>query len=170
MQLVNFVSTIIWVASGHHAAVNFGQYAYAGYFPNRPTITRTKMPSEYINTDPDNWNKFIASPETTLLECFPLMQQAAKVMALLDVLSRHSSEEEYIGQNKEPSWEAEEVIKIAYREFQAGLDTLEHDITDRNEDKNLKHLYGAGVVPYDLLRPKSDVGVTGRGVPNTISI
>ncbi|PPS05985.1 hypothetical protein GOBAR_AA14660 [Gossypium barbadense] len=36
---------ILTVASGHHAAVNFGQYAYAGYFPNKPTIARTKMPS-----------------------------------------------------------------------------------------------------------------------------
>ncbi|XP_021773242.1 linoleate 13S-lipoxygenase 2-1, chloroplastic-like [Chenopodium quinoa] len=170
-DLIKIVSTIIWVASGHHAAVNFGQYAYAGYFPNRPTITRTKMPSEYIYTDPDNWDKFIASPVTTLLECFPSMQQAAKVMALLDVLSSHSSKEEYIGQNIEPSWKAEEAIRIAFSEFHAGLDKLDHDITYRNgKDKNLKHRYGAGVLPYDLLRPKSDVGVTGKGVPNSISI
>ncbi|KAF9597212.1 hypothetical protein IFM89_016353 [Coptis chinensis] len=41
-NLIQTLSTIIWVASGHHAAVNFGQYHYAGYFPNRPTIARTK--------------------------------------------------------------------------------------------------------------------------------
>ncbi|KAJ8423313.1 hypothetical protein Cgig2_008842 [Carnegiea gigantea] len=29
-DLVQILTTIIWVASGHHAAVNFGQYAYAG--------------------------------------------------------------------------------------------------------------------------------------------
>ncbi|MBA0731012.1 hypothetical protein Golax_025933 [Gossypium laxum] len=45
-DLIDIITTIIWVASGHHAAVNFGQYAYAGYFPNKPTIARTKMPSE----------------------------------------------------------------------------------------------------------------------------
>ena len=29
-DLVEIVTTIVWIASGHHAAVNFGQYDYAG--------------------------------------------------------------------------------------------------------------------------------------------
>ncbi|MQL93595.1 hypothetical protein Taro_026230 [Colocasia esculenta] len=37
-DLVGILTTIIWVTSGHHAAVNFGQYHYGGYFPNRPTL------------------------------------------------------------------------------------------------------------------------------------
>ena len=28
-DLIGIVTTIIWVTSGHHAAVNFGQYSYA---------------------------------------------------------------------------------------------------------------------------------------------
>ncbi|KAM1064661.1 hypothetical protein ACFX2A_029284 [Malus domestica] len=31
-NLIHILTTIIWVTSGHHAAVNFGQYMYAGYF------------------------------------------------------------------------------------------------------------------------------------------
>ncbi|XP_058082889.1 lipoxygenase 7, chloroplastic-like [Magnolia sinica] len=42
-DLIHVPTTIIRVASSHHAAVNFGQYDYAGYFPNRPTIMRTDM-------------------------------------------------------------------------------------------------------------------------------
>ncbi|KAD4384231.1 hypothetical protein E3N88_24399 [Mikania micrantha] len=83
-DLIGIVSTIMWVTSGHHSAVNFGQYDFGGYFPNRPTISRTKMPNE----DP--------------------------------------TDEE---------WQS-----------------------------------GAGLVPYQLLKPYSDKGVTGRGVPNSISI
>ncbi|PKI61081.1 hypothetical protein CRG98_018526, partial [Punica granatum] len=45
-DLIQIVTTIMWVTSGHHAAVNFGQYHYGGYFPNRPTIARTKIPLE----------------------------------------------------------------------------------------------------------------------------
>ncbi|TKW22386.1 hypothetical protein SEVIR_4G225100v4 [Setaria viridis] len=45
-SLVQVLSTIIWVASGHHAAVNFPQYPYAGYFPNRPTTARRNVPTE----------------------------------------------------------------------------------------------------------------------------
>ena len=41
-DLVNVLTTIIWVAAGHHAAVNFGQFVYAGYFPNRPKMTSTR--------------------------------------------------------------------------------------------------------------------------------
>ncbi|CAJ1956992.1 unnamed protein product [Sphenostylis stenocarpa] len=50
-DLIGILSPIIWVTSGHHAAVNFGQYVYGGYFPNRPTITRTKMPTEDPSED-----------------------------------------------------------------------------------------------------------------------
>ncbi|OAY73317.1 Linoleate 13S-lipoxygenase 2-1, chloroplastic, partial [Ananas comosus] len=35
-ELTQVLTTIIWVTSGHHAAVNFGQYHFGGYFPNRP--------------------------------------------------------------------------------------------------------------------------------------
>ncbi|KAK6232449.1 hypothetical protein SCA6_002522 [Theobroma cacao] len=45
-DLIQIVTTIAWVSSGHHTAVNFGQYEYAGYFPNRPTIARRNMPNE----------------------------------------------------------------------------------------------------------------------------
>ncbi|XP_021618749.1 linoleate 13S-lipoxygenase 2-1, chloroplastic-like [Manihot esculenta] len=34
-DLIQVSTTIILVSSGHHAAANFGQYAYCGYFPNR---------------------------------------------------------------------------------------------------------------------------------------
>nr|POE44787.1 linoleate 13s-lipoxygenase 2-1, chloroplastic [Quercus suber] len=37
-NLIHILTTIIWVTAGHHAAVNFGQYMFAGYFPNRSTI------------------------------------------------------------------------------------------------------------------------------------
>ncbi|GMN26503.1 hypothetical protein TIFTF001_001320 [Ficus carica] len=50
-DLIDIITTIIWVASGHHAAVNFGQYTYAGYFPNRPTVARINMPTEDADED-----------------------------------------------------------------------------------------------------------------------
>ncbi|XP_076948120.1 lipoxygenase 2, chloroplastic-like [Bidens hawaiensis] len=64
-DLVGIVSTIMWVTSGHHSAVNFGQYDFGGYFPNRPTIARTKMPNE----DPtdEEWDSFLKQPEDMLL-------------------------------------------------------------------------------------------------------
>ncbi|KAL8255567.1 hypothetical protein R6Q59_030634 [Mikania micrantha] len=167
-DLIGIISTIMWVTSGHHSAVNFGQYDFAGYFPNRPTIARTKMPNE----DPteEEWQSFIKRPEDVLLNCFPSQIQATKVMAVLDVLSSHSPDEEYIGGTIEPAWEAEPAIKVAFEEFQARLNELESIIDSRNNDPLLLNRSGAGLVPYQLLKPYSDRGVTGKGVPNSISI
>ncbi|KAI3822893.1 hypothetical protein L1987_10493 [Smallanthus sonchifolius] len=167
-DLIGIVSTIMWVTSGHHSAVNFGQYDFAGYIPNRPTTSRTKMPDE----DPteEEWQSFIKRPEDALLKCFPSQIQATQVMAVLDVLSSHSSDEEYIGGNIEAAWEAEPAIKAAFEEFRGRLNKLEAIIDSRNTDPNLKNRSGAGLVPYQLLKPYSENGVTGRGVPNSISI
>nr|XP_011468805.1 PREDICTED: linoleate 13S-lipoxygenase 2-1, chloroplastic-like [Fragaria vesca subsp. vesca] len=167
-DLVHVLTTIIWVTSGHHAAVNFGQYTYAGYFPNRPTIARTNMPCE----DPSDEavDTFMTKPETVLLNCFPSKIQATTVMAVLDVLSTHSPDEEYIGEILEPSWTENPVIMDAFECFKDSLKELERIINERNADKSLRNRVGAGVVPYELLKPFSKPGVTGMGVPNSISI
>ncbi|XP_068343487.1 linoleate 13S-lipoxygenase 2-1, chloroplastic-like isoform X1 [Pyrus communis] len=167
-NLIHILTTIIWVTAGHHAAVNFGQYTYGGYFPNRPTIARMNMPTE----DPSEefFQNFMKKPEMALLMCFPSQIQATKVMAILDVLSNHSPDEEYIGGNLESSWAENPVIKAAYERFNGNLKRLEGIIDKRNTNLNLKNRVGAGVVPYELLKPFSTPGVTGMGVPNSISI
>ena len=37
-NLIHILTAISWVTVEHHAAVNFGRYVFASYFPNRPTI------------------------------------------------------------------------------------------------------------------------------------
>ncbi|XP_070018552.1 linoleate 13S-lipoxygenase 2-1, chloroplastic-like [Nicotiana sylvestris] len=167
-DLIGIITTIVWVTSGHHAAVNFGQYSYAGYFPNRPTTARAKMPTE----DPtdEEWENFLKKPEDALLECFPSQIQATTVMAVLDVLSNHSPDEEYVGENMEPYWAEDPVINAAFEKFSGRLKELEGIIDGRNVDCNLMNRNGAGVVPYELLKPFSEPGVTGKGVPYSISI
>ncbi|GMI93437.1 ARABIODOPSIS THALIANA LIPOXYGENASE 2, lipoxygenase 2 [Hibiscus trionum] len=167
-DLINIVTTIIWVTSGHHAAVNFGQYTYAGYFPNKPTVARTKMPSE--DPSDEEWKSFVENPEATLLRCFPSQLQATKVMAVLDVLSNHSPDEEYLGEEMEPSWGEDPVIKAAFERLNGRLKEIEGIIDERNRNSNLRNRNGAGIIPYELLMPFSGPGVTGKGVPCSISI
>lgn len=174
-DLILIVSTIIWVVSGHHAAVNFGQYAFAGYFPNRPTIARTNMPNEDHMEDNINytaeWNSFLERPEAALLQCFPSQLQAMKVMSLLNVLSDHSPDEIYIGVKGDPAWDLEPAIKIAFDTFSRTLKDLGDKIDSKNKNPELKNRNGAGIVPYQLLKPYSDeAGVTRKGVPNSVSI
>ncbi|KAL5567210.1 hypothetical protein UlMin_030374 [Ulmus minor] len=167
-DLIEILTTIVWVTSGYHAAVNFGQYTYAGYFPNRPTIARTNMVTE--DPTPEEWKHFVKKPEAALLKCFPSQLQATRVMAVLDILSNHSPDEEYLGEKMEQSWADDPVIKAAFERFNGRLKTLEGIIDERNENMELKNRNGAGTIPYELLKPFSKPGVTGKGVPYSISI
>uniref|UniRef100_A0ACD5YID3 Uncharacterized protein n=1 Tax=Avena sativa TaxID=4498 RepID=A0ACD5YID3_AVESA len=167
-NLVQILSVIMWVTSGHHAAVNFGQYHYAGYFPNRPTVVRKNIPVEE-NQD-DEMKKFMAKPEEVLLQSLPSQMQAIKVMATLDILSSHSPDEEYMGEYAEPAWLVEPMVKAAFEKFSGRLREVEGTIDERNNNPENKNRCGAGIVPYELLKPFSEPGVTGRGIPNSISI
>ncbi|KAL5740386.1 hypothetical protein ACOSQ2_029566 [Xanthoceras sorbifolium] len=42
----NVPSSFGWLLLSMHVAVNFGQYPYAGYLPNRPTMSRRFMPEK----------------------------------------------------------------------------------------------------------------------------
>ncbi|WOL19484.1 putative lipoxygenase 8, chloroplastic [Canna indica] len=167
-SLTRTLTTIIWVASAHHAAVNFGQYSFGGYFPNRPSIARTNMPTE--NMDRASYVDFLKNPEDSLLESFPSQFQATVVMAVLDVLSNHSVDEQYIGGEPEAAWVKDPAIRAAFERFSGRVKEIEGIIDGRNCDQKLKNRYGAGVVPYELMKPFSQPGVTGMGIPNSISI
>ncbi|GKE61315.1 linoleate 13S-lipoxygenase 2-1, chloroplastic-like protein, partial [Tanacetum coccineum] len=131
-DLIKIVSTMIWVTSGYHAAINFGQYDFTGYFPNRPTIAGTKMPNE-------------------------------------DTMKK-SGREKYIGGDIEEAWKVKPAIKVAFEKFKGTLKEIEDIIDTRNANPELRNRSGARLVPYQLLKPNSVSGVTGMGVPNSISI
>jgi lipoxygenase len=158
----------MWVTSGHHSAVNFGQYHYGGYFPNRPTTIRKNMPVEEGRDD--EMKKFLDRPEETLLDMLPTQMQAITVMATLDILSSHSPDEEYMGEHVEPAWLTEPMVKAAFEKFSGRMKEIEGYVDECNNNMELRNRCGAGVVPYELLKPFSKPGVTGRGIPNSISI
>uniref|UniRef100_A0A0D9X9L7 linoleate 13S-lipoxygenase n=1 Tax=Leersia perrieri TaxID=77586 RepID=A0A0D9X9L7_9ORYZ len=169
-SLAHTLTTIIWVAAAHHAAVNFGQYDFGGYFPNRPSIARTKMPVEEP-VDEAAMGKFLDNPDQAIRECFPSQVQATVVMAVLDVLSTHSSDEEYLGGEETRPWNGgDAAVQAAYAAFNARLKEIEGVIDGRNKDKSLKNRCGAGILPYQLMKPFSEAGVTGMGIPNSTSI
>ncbi|XP_062195770.1 probable lipoxygenase 8, chloroplastic isoform X2 [Phragmites australis] len=168
-SLAHALTTMIWVASAHHAAVNFGQYDFGGYFPNRPSIARTNMPIEEPVDDAAH-AAFQDNPDQALRECFPSQVQATLVMAVLDLLSTHSPDEEYLGGLETAPWNDDAAVQAAYRQFNARLKEIEGIIDARNTDRRLKNRCGAGIVPYQLMKPFSQAGVTGKGIPNSTSI
>ncbi|KAK7839814.1 linoleate 13s-lipoxygenase 3-1 [Quercus suber] len=166
-NLVSVLTTLIWLASAQHAALNFGQYPYGGYVPSRPPLMRRLIPEE---NEPE-YAIFIADPQKYFLSAMPSVLQATKFMAMVDNLSTHSPDEEYLGERQQPSlWTSDAEIINAFYEFSAELRRIEKEIDRKNLDTSLRNRCGAGVLPYELLAPSSGPGVTCRGIPNSVSI
>ncbi|XP_068666589.1 lipoxygenase 6, chloroplastic-like [Aristolochia californica] len=167
-DLSGILTIMIWTASGQHAAINFGQYPFGGYVPNRPALMRKLITQE---GEPD-YAKFLLNPQQTFLSSIPTQLQATKVMAVQDTLSTHSPDEEYLGDlhHTHARWIDDQEIQKAFKRFSSRLEEIEEIINERNRNARLKNRSGAGVPPYELLLPSSGPGVTGRGIPNSISI
>ncbi|VFQ61721.1 unnamed protein product [Cuscuta campestris] len=166
-DLCSILTTIIWLSSAQHAALNFGQYPYGGYLPNRPTLMRRLIPDE---NDPE-YAGFVSDPEAYFFKALPSKLDATKLIAVIDTLSTHSPDEEYLGERQHPStWTADAAMVEAFCELSADIVQIEEEIERRNRDPRLKNRCGAGVIPYELLAPSSPPGVTCRGVPNSVTI
>ncbi|EAY83506.1 hypothetical protein OsI_38720 [Oryza sativa Indica Group] len=174
-SLIKVLTTIIWVASGHHAAVNFGQYPYAGYFPNRPTIARRNMPTEEEHGCEGMQPTFVEDPVRVLLDTFPSQYQTTLILPALNLLSSHSPSEEYMGTHTEVAWMANREVRAAFGRFNERMMRIAETIDRRNRDPERRNRWGPGVVPYVLLKPcygdpKDMSSVMEMGIPNSISI
>ncbi|XP_022771563.1 linoleate 9S-lipoxygenase 6-like [Durio zibethinus] len=180
-DLVKALTTIIWITSGLHAAVNFGQYAYAGWPPNRPMLLRKFIPEQ--NTK--EWIELLDDPQKFIAEMLPEKFQMSFVIAVMDLLSRHTSDEVYLGQRPPKNeWEDDEDVNKEFKEFREKLQQIETNIMERNKRYTLMNRWGYAKIPYKLLYPDTSktrapskeksgpekMDITGRGIPNSISI
>lgn len=61
-------------------------------------------------------------------------------------------------------------VLSAFDKFTNKIGDIEKLIQSRNADKSLKNRSGPVQLPYELLFPTSGPGLTGKGVPNSVSI
>ncbi|KAL9317422.1 hypothetical protein ACSQ67_013939 [Phaseolus vulgaris] len=170
-ELIQSCTIIIWLASAFHAAVNFGQYPYAGYLPNRPTVSRRFMPE----SGTPEYEEIKSNPELAFLKTITAQFQTLLGVSLIEILSRHSTEEVYLGQSENTEWTLDDEPLKAFARFSEKLLEIENNIMERNKDKRLKNRSGPVKVPYTLLYPNTsdyskEGGLTGKGIPNSISI
>ncbi|KAK9993059.1 hypothetical protein SO802_022762 [Lithocarpus litseifolius] len=169
-ELTQALTTLIWIASALHASVNFGQYAYAGYPLNRPTLCRKFIPKEGTI----EYAEFLEDPDKYYLKMLPERFEMSLAVALVEVLSQHTSDEVYLGQ-RPSEWTDNEEVKHKFDRFNAELQKIERKIMERNKDPRLKNRCGPVNIPYKLLYPDTssngpEEGITGKGIPNSISI
>ncbi|KAK4595879.1 hypothetical protein RGQ29_014103 [Quercus rubra] len=165
-ELVETCTLIIWIASALHAAVNFGQYPYAGYLPNRPTISRRFMPEEGT----PEYDELKSDPDNVYLKTITAQLQTLLGVSLIEILSRHSTDEVYLGQRDTREWTFDTKPLEAFDRFGKKLAEIEDRIVAMNNDKKWKNRVGPVKVPYTLLYPTSEGGLTGKGIPNSVSI
>ncbi|GMP76988.1 hypothetical protein CsSME_00033427 [Camellia sinensis var. sinensis] len=171
-DVIKTCTIVIWVASALHAAVNFGQYPYAGYLPNRPTVSRRFMPEPGTS----EYSELETNPELAYLKTITAQFQTLLGVSLIEILSRHSADEVYLGQRETQDWTADTQPLDAFARFGSKLEQIEKRIMDRNNDyKRYKNRFGPVKVPYTLLYPNTSdytrtSGLTGKGIPNSISI
>ncbi|EEF35110.1 lipoxygenase, putative [Ricinus communis] len=169
-NLIEALTTLIWITSAFHASLNFGQYAYASYPPNRPMLCRKFIPKE----GEKEYAEFLMDPDKYYLNMLPERFQTTLGIVLTEVLSQHSSDEVYLGQ-RPLQWIDNKEVQQRFEKFNEDLKEIENKISERNANPMFRNRRGNAKIPYNLLHPDtsnsgSKGGITGKGIPNSISI
>ncbi|KAE8733424.1 Linoleate 9S-lipoxygenase A [Hibiscus syriacus] len=122
------------------------QYPYAGYLPNRPTISRQFMPEEGT----PEYAELKSNPNKAFLKTITAQLQTLLGISLIEILSRHSSDEFYPGQRDSTEWTSDETPFAAFDEFGEWLSRIEERIVEMNNNKLWKNRVGPVNVPYTL--------------------
>ncbi|XP_058743500.1 linoleate 9S-lipoxygenase-like [Vicia villosa] len=166
-ELIEACTILIWIASSLHASVNFGQYPYGGYIVNRPTKSRRFMPEE----GSPEYDELAKDYEKVYLSTITPQAETIWNMTVIEVLSTHVIDEQYLGQRIEGDlWTSDSQPIEAYKRFGTKLAEIEKKLIEKNNDKSLRNRYGPVKMPYTILYPTSEPGLTFRGIPNSVSI
>ncbi|KAJ6823215.1 putative lipoxygenase 6 [Iris pallida] len=165
-DLAHILTTVIWLASAQHAALNFGQYPLGGYVPNRPPLMRKLVPDPDGDGDEDRavFESFLSDPHKYFLSAMPGVLSATKFMAVVDTLSTHSPDEEYLGERQlEDTWTDDAEAKRVFKEFQERMVKVEEEISIRNADPGYRNRCGAGRAAVRAADTDIGAGSDGEG-------
>ncbi|KAF7843537.1 seed linoleate 9S-lipoxygenase-3-like [Senna tora] len=165
-ELIESCTIIIWTSSALHAAVNFGQYPYGGYILNRPTLSRRFIPKE----GSEEYEELVRDPKVAFLKTITPKYETFLDLSIIEILSSHTSDEIYLGTRDNPKWTSDVKALEAFKSFGTRLGFIEQIMIERNNDPTLLNRIGPVKMPYTLLYPTSEAGLTGRGIPNSVSI
>ncbi|KAH7845728.1 hypothetical protein Vadar_005349 [Vaccinium darrowii] len=128
---------------------------------NRPTISQRLMP-EPGSTE---YEELKASREKAFLKTITAQLQTLLGISLIEILSRHASDEVYLGQR-----DYQRGTVGVFARFGKQLGAIEDEIVELKNDEKLRNRAGLVKMPYTLLIPTSEGGLTGNGIPNSVSI
>ncbi|KAK9915325.1 hypothetical protein WJX75_007630 [Coccomyxa subellipsoidea] len=172
-SLVQILATIAWVGSAHHAAVNFGQYAYSGYMPNKASFVSHAIPAPGSSEEKALLDDF----EFEFLRTLSDPIRAVQTMLLTKLLSNHAQDEEYLA-GPQTDWITDPKAVALRKKFEDALAAAEQEMIRRNADPGSRARHSPAGAPYRLMYPsvKTDPptaenqGMTGCGIPYSVSI
>ncbi|KAM0880333.1 hypothetical protein ACQ4PT_033649 [Festuca glaucescens] len=94
----------------------------------------------------------------------------------LEVLSKHSSDELYLGQHDTPEWTFDPQGAAVFKRFSNQLVEIESKVVGMNHDPQRENRNCPAELPYMLLYPNTSdhkddsTDLIAKGIPNTISI
>ncbi|KAI5073504.1 hypothetical protein GOP47_0011517 [Adiantum capillus-veneris] len=163
--LVEAISTLLWMATGLHAVAGFGQYPFAGFMPNSPTMGRRLIPEEGSKEH----KELLGDPRAFFLASFSSQREATTAMGTFEITSQHMSEEVYLGGEGDVPPSHDPRVVAAHERFRASIAAL-HDVIHERTAHPTPHRAGPSEMPFTLLLPFSPAGLTARGIANSISI
>ncbi|KAG0463612.1 hypothetical protein HPP92_019681 [Vanilla planifolia] len=110
----------------------------------RPVPVRRLLPHSHHHATPmpmesDASGNFADWPEAGPMRCFPSQAEAMVVIAVLNVLSSRSPDDEYVGALPQAAWAEEAVVKVAFERFKRRMKEIEGIIDGRNRDAGLRN-------------------------------
>ena len=120
-ELAHVCTCLLFQTSCMHGSVNFSQWDYYSYIPNRPLMMRQPPPREKIPVD-----------EKVLCENLPLSKDCARSIAAVWALSQFSEEEVFLGYPKMVTMDLPYQQK-AMEDFRKDLADIEEKQKARNE-------------------------------------
>lgn len=139
-----FLTTVMWTCSAQHSAINFGQFEYYAFIPNRPLALSLPMPDDEFLDQLD---------ESYILKSLPSKPTAIETISLANVLSLLPVEETFVPQTENffswlPDFGHPRALE-ALLDFQTELKEIQKELEERN-----RWLLNQGQIPYNLLEPK----------------
>ncbi|XP_057729937.1 seed linoleate 9S-lipoxygenase-2-like [Arachis stenosperma] len=127
-ELVESCTTIIWTASALHAAVNFGQYPYGGLILNRPTLSRRLLPEQGTA----EYEEMVKSHQKAYLRTITPKLETLIDLTTIEILSKHASDEVYLGEMDNPHWTFDSRALQAFQRFGNKLNEIKEKLTQKN--------------------------------------
>ncbi|KAM9326246.1 polyunsaturated fatty acid 5-lipoxygenase [Gastrophryne carolinensis] len=127
--LVEYLTLVMFTASGQHAAVNFGQYDWCSWIPNSPPTMRCPPPT--------------TKGETTIeyiIESLPDRGRSCWHLGAVWALSQFQDNELFLGMYPDEHF-VEKPIKKAMAKFRKKLEDITGFIQDRDKNKKLPYYY-----------------------------